>query len=76
MKTLEPKKLIVRCTSCEEEHDAGKVSVIKTIKTLSPPKERTRSNHVDGGDLVNYICPSCKQESNSLVLGAKVSHYS
>ena len=78
MKTLEPndKKLIVRCTSCEEEHDAGKVPVIETIKVLPPTKKGTRVNRFSGGDLVSYICPSCKKESNSLVLGAKVSRYS
>jgi hypothetical protein len=79
MKTLEPNKphrenisrvkLIVRCTSCEEEHDAGKVAVIKIITQV------ICSNRICGGDLINYVCPSCKHESTSLVLGAKVSHY-
>ena len=75
MKTLEPNKphrvkLIVRCTSCQEEHDAGKVKVIKTVR------QRIISNRLGGGDLVDYICPSCKTENRSLVLGAKVSRYS
>jgi hypothetical protein len=75
MKTLEPNKphqvkLIVRCTSCQEEHDAGKVTVIKTVR------QRTPSNRLSGGDLIDYTCPSCKNESRSLVLGARVSRYS
>jgi ribosomal protein L44E len=75
MKTLEPNKphrvkLIVRCTSCEKEHDAGKVKVIKTLTQV------IRSNRICGGDLISYSCPSCKRETTSLVLGAKVSHYS
>ena len=74
MKTLEPNKphrvkLIVRCASCQEEHDVGKVSVIETLTQV------IRSNRICGGDLISYVCPSCKRDTTSLVLGAKVSHY-